>query len=127
MMLEVMSSSHTLRGPSINDNMNSYDTLGSITASGAAQNSKSLLDQVSVRDIMNVCQETVGKSLNDSQSIANRQMKHFRKEKTKTDDAMDRLKLLCDEYCDQLNRPSKNIATSKSQTPSAVQHLLDEQ
>ena len=71
-MLEVMSSSHTLRGPSINDNMNSYDTLGSITASGAAQNSKSLLDQVSVRDIMNVCQETVGKSLNDSQSIANR-------------------------------------------------------
>ena len=65
---------------------------------------------MSVREIMNICSDTVGQfsgaaggngaGLNSSVSQAQREIIRFTNEKTKTDDAMDRLKHLCEEYCD---------------------------
>ena len=121
-MLEVMSSEHTLRGPSINGNGGSQAMLGSHGASLGGQTSQSLLDQVSVREIMNNCSETVGKA-GMIVSSAMREIQRFSEEKTKTDDAMDRLKTLCHEYCDQLYKPQRNFAPSKSQNPSVKQFL----
>ena len=79
--------------------MNDY--AGSINLFGSAHTSQSLLDQFSVREIMNHCAETVGyQGVKSTQSLAQREMIRFSNEKTKTDDAMEKLKYLCDEYCD---------------------------
>ena len=64
--------------------------------------SQSLLDQVSVREIMDTCTTTIGKVGN---SIAKKELAKITDEKNKTDDAMDRLKALFGEYCDQLFAP----------------------
>ena len=64
-LLEVVSSEHTLRGPSIND------YAGSINLLGSAHTSQSLLDQFSVREIMSSCAETVGcQGVTSTQSLA---------------------------------------------------------
>lgn len=77
----------------------SLDTLGSMQSLAASQ---SLLDQVSVREIMDTCSTTIG---GVGKSIAKKELAKITDEKNKTDDAMDRLKMLFGEYCDQLFAP----------------------
>ena len=64
--------------------------------------SQSLLDQVSVREIMDTCSGTIGKI---GDNVAKKELDAIVDEKNKTDDAMDRLKILFNEYCDQLFAP----------------------
>jgi len=61
-------------------------------------NSKASLDQVSVREIMDTCTNTIGKV--GKVNKAKRDLNRIRDEKWMTDDAMDKLKELFEEYCD---------------------------
>ena len=56
-------------------------------------------DKVSVKEIMDCCNHTIG-AAGDNVSIAKQELKDFNAEKLRTDDAMDRLMFLHDEYCD---------------------------
>jgi len=64
------------------------------------QSQSLVLDKVSIKEIMNSCTETIGPAGYDSS--AQKDLERFTAEKSRTDEAMDRLLALYDEYCDQL-------------------------
>ena len=64
-----------------------------------------MVDRVTVKEIMDSCTGTLGKS----QKNANQDLQKFTEEKNRTDEAMDRLKKLYDEYCDQIFREQKPV------------------
>lgn len=92
-----MSSIYSIRGRN-DPHFNSFDA-GTNLKSGL--NSQSLLiDKTSVKEIMDSCTSQIGPA--GYISLAKKELDRFNFEKTKNDDAMDRLMTLYVEYCDQL-------------------------
>ena len=95
-----------MRGQSID---NIAGGASSIQLGSLRGTSQSLIDQVSVRSIMETCSETIGKETG-ANSFAKKEFAELVNEKERTDDAMERLVNLFAEYTEQfiVKKPNSN-------------------
>ena len=80
-----------------------------------------MIDKVSVREIMDSCTSQIGPT--GIVSLAKKELHKFNQEKTITDDAMDRLMQLYEEYCDQLQMEHKPFEAHEAKSSSLRKFL----
>ncbi len=84
-----------------------------------------MTDRLSVREIMDSCTNMIGAKDGNSKSTAKKDLNRINEEKLRTDDAMDRLKELHTEYCDQLAKTEKPIHISEQMSDEVRKFLTN--